>query len=100
MVTRDWTAARAKVEAEGVCRLCRRAGTLEAAHVLPRSLGGGMAEDAIVPLCPHCHRDYDAGAADLLPVLTKDEQAEAVRVVGLTRALAIISPEFNPRRAA
>jgi hypothetical protein len=32
--------------------------------------------------------------------LTKDEQAEAVRLVGLTRALAIISPEFNPRRAA
>jgi 5-methylcytosine-specific restriction endonuclease McrA len=97
---RDWTAARTKVVREGTCRLCNRAGTLEAAHVIPRSLGGGQESDSTIPLCPHCHRDYDAGAADLLPVLTKDEQAEAVRLVGLTRALAIISPEFNPRRAA
>ena len=97
---RDWTAARAKVEREGECRQCGSRSELQAAHIVPRSLGGGQLEDSIVPLCGSCHRAYDAGRLDLLPALTRDEQAEAVRVLGLTRALRRISPSENFKRAA
>jgi 5-methylcytosine-specific restriction endonuclease McrA len=92
-VRRDWTAARAKVEREANCRICGAAWKIEAAHIIPRSLGGGQSEDAIVPLCPDHHREYDSHRLDLLPHLTHDEQAEAVRVLGLERARRRLSPE-------
>lgn len=83
---RDWTQARIKVNSEHVCRVCSRAETLEAAHIVPRSLGGKQFSDSIVPLCPSCHRAYDDLELDLIPYLTKNEQAEAVRVLGIERA--------------
>lgn len=47
-------------------------------------------EDSVVPLCLSrgggCHQLYDAGRLDLLPYLTVEEQADAVRAVGLERA--------------
>jgi 5-methylcytosine-specific restriction endonuclease McrA len=92
-VKRDWKAARAKVDRENACRVCGIGGRLESAHVVPRSLGGGQSEDSIVPLCPDHHRDYDGRRLDLLPHLTHDEQAEAVRVLGLERARRRLSPE-------
>ena len=97
-LARDWTAARKKVDAEGECRWCAYRDNLEAAHIIPRSLGGGQSPDSIVPLCRDCHRAYDAGRLDLLPALTFAEQAEAVRVLGIHRALQRISPQFNLRR--
>lgn len=95
---RNWSQARAKVDREGECRICTARRDLESAHIIPRSLGGGQSEDAIVPLCPDCHRKYDSGSLDLLPALSYAEQAEAVRVVGIHRALARLSPAHNPRR--
>ena len=90
---RDWKAARAKVDREGCCRVCGIGGRLEAAHIIPRSLGGEQREESIVPLCPACHRAYDGGRLDLLPYLTFEEQAEAVRVLGMSRAMRRISNE-------
>jgi heterodisulfide reductase subunit B len=90
---RDWTAARAKVDREGQCRVCGTSFQLEAAHIVPRSLGGRMSEDAIVPLCRLCHMDYDDLRLSLTEYLTHDEQAEAVRVLGLERARRRLSPE-------
>lgn len=95
---RDYTAGLLKVEEEGFCRVCGRAGVkLDCAHVVPRSrVGMGPAEDArnFVPLChDRCHPDYDQGRLDLLPYLTNDEQAYAVELVGLEEARRYLTNE-------
>ncbi len=88
-MSRDWTAARAKVDAEGACRSCGTPHGLEAAHIVPRSRVTSGGEDArnIVPLCRMCHADQHAGTVELLPLLSRSEQAYAVELVGLTEAL-------------
>ena len=93
---RDWTAARAKVEADnhGRCRVCRAAG-VDAAHVIPRSINpteANMGADAVVGLCRRCHTLVDSHQLDLLPYLTLDEQVHAVRMAGsIERARQIIT---------
>lgn len=90
---RDWTLARAKCDAEG-CRVCGDRGELvEAAHVVARSVGGTQDSDAIVPLCRKHHREYDALSLDLLPYLTWDEFAQAVRTIGPLAALERVTGE-------
>lgn len=85
----DWTEARRKVDRERSCRIqgCRVNWGLEAAHVIDRSVakspGPKVPEDDIVPLCKEHHGQYDAHRLDLLPVLTKREQAKAVFLVGV-----------------
>lgn len=92
---RDWTAARAKVEAEGACRACGIGGRLEAAHIIPRSINpteANMDATGICPLCPSCHREYDSHELDLLPYLTPVEQAHAVLMAsGIVSAERIIT---------
>lgn len=86
---RDWTAAREKVDDEGHCRVCGRSIVLDPAHIIPRSrVSAGPGEDPrnIVPLDRTCHTAYDEGTLDLLPHLTRDEQAYAVELVGLAEA--------------
>ncbi len=85
-MTRNWNEARHKVDREGKCRLCKERTVLEAAHVVPRSLGGGMRESDVIPLCRRCHQRVDTHRCDWLHVLSFNEQAEAVRVMGLERA--------------
>jgi 5-methylcytosine-specific restriction endonuclease McrA len=93
-MTRDWTAARRKVDTEARCRVCGRSNVkLDAAHVVPRSRvsasagGPGEHPDNIVPLCHEpCHAAYDAHRLDLLPYLTLAEQAYATGLVGLAEA--------------
>jgi hypothetical protein len=91
-VSRDWGAALAKVEREGFrCRVCRidssrQNGQVDPAHLIHRSVGGGMDADEIIPLCRPHHDAYDSRDFDLLPYLTRDEQVAAVRVAGLYRA--------------
>jgi hypothetical protein len=96
--SRDWTQARAKVDAEARCRFCgtsQSIARLEAAHIIPRSLAPNGGEDPlnIVPLCAtssRCHQAYDQGRIDLLPVLTLEEQECAVRLAGgLAAALRV-----------
>jgi 5-methylcytosine-specific restriction endonuclease McrA len=93
---RDWTAARAKVEADnhGRCRVCRTAG-VDAAHVIPRSINPtetNMGADAVVGLCRRCHTSYDSHQLDLLPYLTIDEQVHATRMAGsIERARQMIT---------
>ena len=85
---RDWSAARAKCDAEGRCRYCRVAGPLEAAHIISRSVKGhdNQMADNIVPLCPSCHRQqhHDRASMKLLSrgFLTAEEQAAAVLAAG------------------
>ena len=105
---RDWTEARAKVDAERKCRGCGesagrlhgRGRRLEAAHLLPRAFENRHAVDGkvvvdprmIVPLCgpatsKSCHQDFDLGTLDLLPRLSLEEQSAVVAEVGIVAAL-------------
>ena len=84
-MTRDWTAARAKVEAEGKCRVCQTVGAVDAAHVVPRSANStpeNMTADAVIPLCRSCHQRQHAAKLDVLPYLTLEEQVAATRNAG------------------
>lgn len=89
MARRDWRAARAKVDAEGACRACGGVHGLEAAHVVPRSrVAAGPGEDDrnIVPLCRRCHQLQHAGRLSLGSLLTVDERAYVVGLVGVGEA--------------
>ena len=94
---RDWSDARAKVEEEGVCRVCGSNENVQAAHVIGRASDGpkpGYASpalwvnpDSIIPLCGQfaalqCHVRYDAHALDVLEFLTPAEQIQAVKDAG------------------
>jgi hypothetical protein len=94
---RDWKDARAKVEQEGCCRVCKRSGPkLEAAHTIgcehdePKTPGSKalyVHPDRIVPLCgpfpDGCHGDYDERhSLNLVHYMTIDEQVQAVRDAG------------------
>lgn len=87
---RDWSKARAKVDAERRCRVCGNTGRVEAAHVIGRARDrdGVVAAESIVPLCGpatdsgSCHGRYDGRKLDLLPYLTPEEQTRAVADAG------------------
>jgi 5-methylcytosine-specific restriction endonuclease McrA len=90
--TRNWKEMRNKVtEEEERCRWCGGPHA-QAAHIIPRSLVpagmGGEDPRNCVPLCDvnQCHSKYDAHTLDILSILTKDEQAYAVSLVGLMAA--------------
>lgn len=107
-VAREWGPARAKVDAEGVCRVCGKppgpGRTLEAAYVVGRAHDNMLAlrdplahlkvsallvhPDRIIPLCgpststSSCHGQQHAGRLDLLPFLSRGEQVQAVADCG------------------
>lgn len=88
---RNWTAARAKVRDEGICRFCGTTQGLQACHVIPRSrisAAGGEAEDPlnIVVLCARDHALQHAGLLELLPLLTLPEQGYVAGLVGIEEA--------------
>ena len=113
MKRREWTEARAKVEAESKCRFCGLSEgeyyvgesgpsfcRLEAAHLWPRSRGGTQNPDGIVPLCGDCHRLFDSFRLDLLAVLSSDEQVELVRQSGgIELARVRVLPSEYPKRS-
>lgn len=90
---RDFSKARAKVDAEGCCRRCGSRDGLAAAHVayrrfdpqVTRSLAVVMPDD-VVPLCLVCHSRYDAHELDILPYLSLREQARCAYHLGIARA--------------
>lgn len=94
---RDWSDARAKVEAEEVCRVCGSNEQVQAAHIIERACDQpkpGFASpplwvnpDSVIPLCGEfsqlkCHPSYDAHSLDILEFLTTAEQIQAVRDAG------------------
>lgn len=99
-VRRNWADAHRKIQREGECRLCGARDGLTPAHVVPRSLGGGMSEFDTVPMCVSCHGRFDRHEIDTLHALTYAEQAEAVRVLGIERARERFLPSEYPKVAA
>lgn len=78
-----------KCDAEGRCRVCKQSGPVDAAHVIGRkhdAVDGVVQPDDIIPLCRSCHEKYDQRKLSVLPHLSLDEQAAAVRLVGIARA--------------
>jgi len=92
---KSWVEAKEKVAREGMCRVCGSSQMLDPAHIIPRSQGGGLKANDIVPLCRNCHTAYDSYKLDLLPHLYTHEQAHAVSLVGIARAYSIITGEKN-----
>lgn len=103
---RDWSDARAKVDAEGACRLRRGLssytceGKLEAAHIIGREhdplMGMVAGRDSkalwvrpvsILPLCSVHHGAYDRHEVDVLHVLSLDEQLTAVEDAGSVESM-------------
>lgn len=93
---REWSFARGKVDGERGCRVCGSRANVEAAHTIGRKhdppAGPFRAvrivlPDDIVPLCRDHHQAYDKHELDLLPYLTHEEQASAVKHVGIVSAM-------------
>jgi 5-methylcytosine-specific restriction endonuclease McrA len=105
---RDWRLAREKVDREGHCRACGVVGPLEAAHVIGRrhdyDLGSAnernilVVPDRIVPLCRRCHQLQHRNELEMVPLLSRAEEVQAVADVGLEGAMQRLSPGYNPRR--
>lgn len=86
---------RAKCNEENCCRNCGGPNP-EAAHIIPRSrVSPGPGEDArnCLPLCRACHAAFDTGLLDVLPVLSRPEQAYAVELVGMAEAYRRVTNE-------
>lgn len=78
-----------KIADEGRCRSCgvpHAIHPLDAAHTIPKSLGGKATYDSVIPLCRACHDAQHRREIELLPLMTREEEMEAVRAVGLARA--------------
>lgn len=107
---RDWTDARAKVEEEACCRICKRSEAsdrpLEAAHVLGREhdepkLGADgwplkelyVDPERIFPACgpspSGCHGEAERNEINVLSVLSLSEQIKAVEDAGGIEAARI-----------
>jgi len=105
---RDWSDARAKVEEEGCCRICKRTDRpLEAAHVLGRehdepkvskTTGEILKElyvhpDRVIPACgpfpEGCHGAQHNREINTQAHLTLEEQLQAVRDAGSIEAARI-----------
>lgn len=95
-MSRDWTGPREKVDDEGRCRVCGATNGLDPTHLIPRSqVPPGIGEEAgnIVPLCRECHDAQHRHELDLLPYLTREEQATAVFLAGsIAIALRYLAP--------
>jgi len=81
-------AQRAKV-AGRACLVCGQ-GPVDAAHLVPRSLGGCDEEECVVALCRGCHRAYDRGALDLLPHLEPGRRAELAHALSHLALVALL----------
>ncbi len=92
---RCWSDAIEKCRDEGECRVCNVQRGLEAAHTIgrkydrPKKFGAKrlyVDPRGIVPLCSHCHGQYDRHEIGILEVLNPDEQMYAVEVLGTIEA--------------
>lgn len=84
-------AIRRKIEREGRCRNCGSRDNLDAAHTIPRSLGGKNLPASVIGLCRRCHEASHAHRLEMLPLMTRSEEIEAVRVVGIARAYHLLT---------
>lgn len=80
-------------------RTCRWCGSpnVDPAHVISRAQGGCDHPECVIPLCRHDHRAYDhQRTLDVLPLLTREEQAHAVEHVGIVAAYRRLTNNRTP----
>lgn len=73
------------------CRNCGSRQNIDPAHTIPRSLGGKNLAESVIPLCRRCHDAQHRNELELLPLMRREEQMEAVRVVGIARAFRYLT---------
>lgn len=78
---------KAKVAREGARIAAPSSGPVDPAHITPRTQGGCDHEDCVCGLPRRLHERYDEGKLDILPYLTRAEQAHAAGHLGLLGAL-------------
>ena len=81
------------------CIVCGAEHRVDAAHPIPRSLGGCGHALCVVALCRFCHRAYDRGELDLIPYLEpawRAQLAHAIGHVGLVGVLRRIARAPGP----
>ena len=96
-----WLAASEAQRAAVAGRACIVCGAerCDAAHLVPRGMGGCGHPLCVVPLDRRCHRAYDAGELDLLPYLEpafRAQVAHAVAHAGLISTLRRITGRRRP----
>lgn len=75
--------------------------TVDPMHVTPRGIGGCDHEDCVIGAPRSLHNKYDRGELDILPFLTLDEQAHAVKHLGILGALKRTTGEnYVPERTS
>lgn len=77
------------------CAYCGRPG-VDPAHIIDRSLGGCEDRLCVLPICRSCHRAYDEGQLNLLPLVKgyyPEQWQHAVAHVGEARAEWRVSNE-------
>ena len=95
---RDWGDAIAKCRDEGECRVCHVQRGLECAHTIgrkhdqPKKFGAKrlyVNPVSVIPLCSHCHGQFDRHEIGILEVLTPEEQIYAVERLGTIEAARV-----------
>ena len=83
------------------CIVCGAEHRVDAAHLIPRSLGGCGDPLCVVPLCRRpCHRAYDSGELDLLPHLEPEWRAQVAHAVGHVGLIGALRRVGGPNGAA
>ena len=108
---RQWGPAREKLEMEGSCRRCGAVVGLECAHTMGREHDRNeplfhrpwkpytVAPERIIPLDSDCHRLQHERKIDILPLLTVEEQLQAVADAGsIELARRALAPSAYPER--
>ena len=94
---RDWKDARAKIDAEGQCRLCGITRGLQCAHIVGRKFDRPQPgkktlwvnPDSVLALCPPCHGAYDRHEVSILHRLSEAEQWKALEDLRTIEAVRI-----------
>ena len=94
---RDKAAMRRCLETQERCRVCGSEANLHPHHVVNRSLVQNDDDLNLVALCFACHRDVHAKQFNLGVHLTRDEQAHAVKLIGLGAAHDLLMPTYARR---
>ena len=86
---------RDKVRQEPGCRVCWSP-NVDPAHAISRAQGGCDDPDCVLPLCRAHHDAYDhQRTLDVLPHMTRAEQAHAVAHVGIVAAIRRLTNDRN-----
>lgn len=92
---RDRAAMRRCLERDGACRVCGTTMDLHPHHIVHRGIMVSDADLNLVALCFRCHRAVHAKEFNIGVHLTHEEQAHAVKLIGLGQAYNLLMPSWD-----